>query len=280
VVALPASQNPDGGWPYQHGGLSWTEPTAYALLALMAQRSAAEPIARGLRWLRAAQLADGGWPPQLAVRQSNWVTGVAALLGPVALGEPAYRRSIAWLLQATGEDANPLSRAREFLTGRDRPIPGWSWFPGTSSWVTPTSISMLALRKAQHFEDAPRLRERLNDGASYLLVHMCSGGGWNYGAARALDNDARPYPETTGVALLALTGMNLPNIQKSCAWAVRQLSGCQTSEGQNWLRLGLLAHGQLPTNAVFVPRMPRNIQNVALALLAECAGEGRNPFLE
>ena len=80
--------------------------------------------------------------------------------------------------------------------------------------------------------------------------------------------------------MLALAGMDSPNIRQSCEWAIRQLSVCQTSEGQNWLRLGLLAHGQLPKNAVLVPRMPRNIQNVSLALLAASAGEGRNPFLE
>jgi hypothetical protein len=117
-------------------------------------------------------------------------------------------------------------------------------------------------------------------GAAYLLAHVCSDGGWNHGAARALDYDARSYPETTGVALLALSGSDGPIIRKACGWARAQLPACQTSEGESWLRLGLLAHGQLPPDVAAPERPARTIQNAALALLASAAGEGRNPFLE
>ena len=150
MVSLLVSQNPDGGWPYQRGGPSWTEPTAYALLALMVQGPVAEPAKRGLRWLNAAQLPDGGWPPQPAVRQSAWVTAVVALLGPAAIGWNAYRRSIDWIVQQTGQESSFLSRVQQFLTGniRSDTYDGWPWFPGTSAWVTPTALSILALRKA------------------------------------------------------------------------------------------------------------------------------------
>jgi len=278
--SLLVSQNTDGGWPYQRGGPSWTEPTAYALLALMAQGSVVEPVERGLRWLNAAQRPDGGWPPQPAVRQSAWVTAVAALLGPAALGRDAYRRGIAWIEQQTGEETSFLSRVRQFLTGDSRTDPGWPWFPGNSAWVTPTALSMLALRKAARCADAPQARARLDLGAAYLLAHACSDGGWNHGAARALDYDARSYPETTGVALLALSGKDSPRIRRACKWARAQLSECRTSEAESWLRLGLLAHGQLPPNTPLPARTPRTIQNTALARLASAAAAGRNPFLE
>jgi hypothetical protein len=280
MVSLLESQNPDGGWPYQRGGPSWTEPTAYALLALMTQAPVSEPVARGLRWLGAAQRPDGGWPPQQAVGQSAWMTAVAVLLGPAALGRRAYWRGIDWIVRQSGEDTDFFSRARQFLTGDAQRSPGWPWFPGTSAWVTPTALSMLALRKAARRADSPRIRARLDMGTKCLLQHACSDGGWNYGAARALDYDANSYPETTGVALLALRGQDAPAIRKACSWAQARLPGCRTSEGESWLRLGLLAHGQLPPNAPAPARPPRTVQNAALALLTADAAAGRNRFLE
>jgi hypothetical protein len=281
MVSLLESQNPDGGWPYQRGGPSWTEPTAYALLALMAEGSVVEPVNKGLRWLNAAQLPDGGWGPQPGVRQSTWVTAVATLLGPAAFGGDAYRRGIAWIVQSSGEDTGFLIRVRQVLTGSaPGGDPGWPWFAGTSAWVTPTALSMLALRKAGRCAASPQILARLDMGASYLLAHACSDGGWNHGAARALDYDARSYPETTGVALLALSGKDTPAVRKACRWAQGQLPSCRASEAESWLRLGLLAHGQLPANAPLPARPPRTIQNAALALLASAAATGRNPFLE
>jgi len=280
MVSLLESQNPDGGWPYNRGGPSWTEPTAYALLALIAQRSPPESVHKGLRWLRAAQRPDGGWPPQPLVRQSSWVTAVVALLGPSVLGADAYQRSIGWIARQTGEETSLLVRLQHLVTGDTQGHPGWPWFPGTSAWVTPTALSMLALHKARQILDSPRIRARLDMGAAYLLTHVCSDGGWNHGAARALDYDARSYPETTGVALLALSGKDAPAIRKACQYSRARLSGCGTSEAESWLRLGLLAHGGLPPNPPPPRRTPRNIQSAALALLSAAAVEGHNPFLE
>jgi len=284
MVSLLESQNPDGGWPYQRGGPSWTEPTAYALLALIAQGSVAQPVDRGLGWLKAAQLPDGGWPPQPDIRQSVWVTAIVALLGPAALGGDSYRRGILWIALQTGQDTHFLTRVRQFLTGNPQSYPGWPWYPGTSAWVTPTGLSMLALRLAflqlPRSAESPQIAARHDQGASYLLTHACTDGGWNHGAARVWDYDARPYPETTGVALLALHGQDSPVIRKACRWARAQLSGCRTSEAESWLRLGLLAHRQLPPDAPPPMRPPRTIQNIALALLASAAAAGRNPFLE
>ncbi|MGA2580300.1 MAG: prenyltransferase/squalene oxidase repeat-containing protein [Bryobacteraceae bacterium] len=282
MVSLLVSQNLDGGWPYQRGGPSWTEPTAYALLALIAQGSVVEPVARGLAWLHTAQRSDGGWPPQPSVRQSAWVTAVATMLGPAKLGKDAHRRGVAWIVRQTGEETSFLSRVQQFLTGNAEGYhgcDGWPWFPESSAWVTPSALSMLALRKVAPCADSAQIPARLDKGASYLLQHVCSDGGWNHGGARAMGYDARSYPETTGVALLALRGRDSPAIRRACGWAQARLPACRTSEGESWLRLGLLAHGQLPSN-VPPARPPRTVQDAALALLAWAAVEGRNLFLE
>lgn len=281
---LVECQNRDGGWPYRPGGPSWTEPAAYALLALGAHGPAAEPVERAAGWLRATQRPDGGWAPMPAVRQSTWVSAVVVLLGPAILGEASYRRAVAWLLDQTGAETSFLSRLRTFLSGNQTPpeqrFPGWPWFPGASAWVTPTALSMLALKKAFRVDPSAAIGRRLQMGASFLIRHACSDGGWNYGAPRALGFEARSYPETTGIALLALHGIDSSEAGKACELAKMQLASCQSSEAESWLRLGLMAHRQLPPDAPAPVSTPRTVQNTALALLASAAGQGHNIFLE
>jgi hypothetical protein len=185
-----------------------------------------------------------------------------------------------WIVARTGEDSSLLIRMRQLLTGNSQSSPGWPWFPATSAWVTPTALSILALRKALRFSNSSRIRARLDGGASCLLERVCSDGGWNHGAAQALGYSARSYPETTGVALLALAGRDAPAIRKACNYAHQALENCPTSEGDSWLRLGLLAHGRLPADTAPPARAARTIQNAALALLADSACRGPNPFLE
>lgn len=282
MVSLLAWQNPDGGWPYEKGGPSWTEPTAYAVLALGGETPAVRPVSHALAWLRSLQRDDGGWPPQAVVRQSTWVTAVVVLAGPAALGPEPYRRGIGWILQETGQDTNLWMRARQFLTG-DGAKPefaGWPWFPGTSAWVTPTALSMLALRKALRLEENPAARARLESGASFLLEHAAHDGGWNYGAPQTLGYDAPSYAETTGLALLAMAGRDSPGIRKACHRARQQIATPQASEADSWLRMGLLAHGLLAEDSGIPTAAPRTIQNAALARLVSAARRGHNPLLE
>jgi hypothetical protein len=218
------------------------------------------------------------------VAESTWVTAVATLLGPAALGEPPYRRAIAWLMAQSGRETGWLSRLRLFLLGNppsaEHRLAGWPWYPGTSAWVTPTALTMLALRKTLRWENVPPVHARLEMGSSFLLAHACSDGGWNYGAERVLSYDADSYPETTGVALLALHGSASRQIPKACKLARAYLPVCQTSEAESWLRLGLLAHQQLPPDIAPPMRPQRTVLHAALALLARAAQQGRNIFLE
>ena len=87
---LRAAQNPDGGWGYR-GGASWTEPSAYALLALSEDPSAKEHVRRGIERLKSLQRPDGGWPPRSSVRQSTFVTALA-LLALAGKDQPAAGR--------------------------------------------------------------------------------------------------------------------------------------------------------------------------------------------
>ncbi len=282
---LSRAQNPDGGWGYGAGHLSWTEPTAYALLALMPADDSV--VRRGVRWLLSIQRRDGGWPPAASVDQSTWVTAVAMLALARAGRLPDGSPAIHWLLDQTGKESKWLVRVRQSLLGvRPDQVSGdlgWPWFPGAAAWVTPTAMSILALRYL-HRRGNTSAQDRILEGERFLLSRMCSDGGWNHGSARALGYEAASYPETTGVALLALAGSRLHELSRSVACASKHLAECRSSHGSSWLQLALLAHGQKPGDfgrqATTGIAPPRSLPDIAIAILAERALEGTHVLVQ
>ena len=248
IQLVVTKQNRDGGWPYVRG-TSWTEPTVYAILALLASGELA-PARRGLDWLRAAQLPDGGWPPQTGFDESTWVTALVALLPSGQLGSAVHARAIDWLLDTGGEESSATYRLRMWLLGApqlpDTEFSGWPWIPGTAAWVGPTSLAILALEKEMGRRPSAAIRRRIDQGRRFLLRRMCQGGGWNHGSVRALGYEAVPYPETTGMALAALRGVRSRETEHALNVADRFLGECRSADALNWLRIGLMAHGRLP----------------------------------
>jgi hypothetical protein len=278
IALLIAKQNADGGWPYAHGA-SWTEPTAYAILAALAEGEtrAAE---RGIRWMQLAQRTDGGWPPQLGVDQSTWVSALAALLPAERLGAKAHEAAIQWLLRTSGEETSFVYRLRQWLLGNstapDQEFAGWPWAPGAAAWVGPTALAILALEKEGALRPSPSIRERIESGRRFLLSRTCSDGGWNHGAARALGYELPSYPETTGMALLAMRGVRSGKIERALAAAERFLGECRSTDASNWLRLGLLVHGRLPADCCRRESpAPRTLPEASLEVLAANAENGR-----
>jgi hypothetical protein len=280
---IRAAQNPDGGWPYRKGG-SWTEPTVYALLAHQAGRAAAPRSAEALAWLDAAQRSDGGWTPRRSVDQSTWVTALVALLPPETIGPERHARAVKWLLGQGGMDSSPVFRLGAFLRdgklrdGAD--LNGWPWFPGTAAWVTPTCLGILALKKCYWRRPSTDLRERIDEAQAFLLSRRCADGGWNHGSARSLGYNSDSYPETTGQVLLALAGTDPAKLEESFRLAQRFLREQRSSGGAAWLRLGLLAHQQLPAGAPLFGMPCRTVPDAALTYLAAAAEQGYNVFLE
>jgi len=280
---IQAAQNPDGGWPYRRGG-SWTEPTVYALLAHQAARQTAPRSAAAVSWLGAAQQPDGGWTPRRSVDQSTWVTALAALLPPETIGAQRHARATEWLLHQSGMESSLVFRLGAFLREGKAPggqdLNGWPWFPGTAAWVTPTCLGILALKKCYWRRPSPDLRERVSQAQAFLLSRRCADGGWNHGAARTLGYYVDSYPETTGQALLALAGTDPAKLQESFSRAQRFLREQRSSGGAAWLRLGLLAHQQIPAVAPLFSMPCRTVPDAALTFLAAVAEQGYNVFLE
>ncbi len=279
-----SQQNPDGGWAYGLSGsgkrTSWTEPTVLVLLAqsvngMSPQGGEREIFAGGMRFLRSMEGRDGGFRPQPEVRESTWVTAVAALLPEETLGAERYRRAIDWLKGQTGRESGWSFQLQQRLQGNKADYPrGWPWFPGAAAWVIPTSLGMMAfdraLTRSAQFRDDRELKERLRDGRKYLLSRMCADGGWNHGSNEALGFSGDSYPETTGIALAALKGLPLsPQLEKGKAAARRHLASCRTAEGIAWLRIGLAAQGEKVRSA-YQP-VCRTVMDEALMVLAENA---------
>lgn len=276
-------QNRDGGWAYSGKGRSWTEPTAYVLLAQTATQIDRPSFAAGIEFLRATERPDGGWSPRPDVAESTWVTAVVALLPAEAIGAASMKRALAWLNDHAGEESTRLFRFQQWIHGihGDGSV-GWPWFPGAAAWVTPTSIGILAFEQALARGADTRLRERVSLAREFLVQHMCSDGGWNHGSAHALGHDLNSYPETTGQGLTALRPLpgakDREAIEKAKQAARRHYATCTTAEGLAWLRMGLAAHGEVPParRGLASPPVPRTTLDAALMAIASAS---RNPLL-
>ena len=225
---LLEAQNADGGWGYRCGAQSSVEPTSWVLLALLGIQPGIQPVASqaGVRWLRECQLPDGSWPSFAGQPQGCWATAPASL-ALYAYGDSLdhVARGLQWLAKTWPAEGGLWWRIgakllrRDRVVRQDRSLRGWSWTPGTASWVEPTSCALVALRhipKGLHPREAGprrRLAERM------LYDRMCPGGGWNSGNRLVYGTAGVPRIGPTVWALLALRDYrDRPENRQSLDW--------------------------------------------------------------
>lgn len=279
MIDWKSRQNRDGGWAYNKG-CSWTEPTAFVMLAQTATQIDRPAFEAGLKFLRSTQRRDGGWSPHPDVAESTWVTALATLLPEEAIGADHMKRALAWLEDHTGRESTSSFRFQQWLHGIHENNPaGWPWFPGAAAWVIPTSFGILAFERALARRENRKLRARVDEAREYLAARMCADGGWNHGSSRALGRDGDSYPETTGIGLAAMRTAADVRYKQAVGRAVnaarRHYARCRTAEGLAWLRIGLAAHGEMPPSGSRAP-LPRTTLDAALL---EIASAPRNPLL-
>ena len=214
---LLRAQNPDGGWGYRLGGMSYVEPTAAVLRALT--DSAAR--ARGRDFLLALQHADGGWGIAAPDSESGWMTAWAVrALADFSEARAAVARGVEWLLATEGQRiTDPAARQTIHTLFRiDATLGAWPWQPGDAAWVQPTALTLLALVAAAQ-SDHPRVRE----GVQYLFDRACPDGGWNIGNPWMLDKQIPSTIQDTAVALLALRAVGESSNDARIATAIRFL---------------------------------------------------------
>jgi hypothetical protein len=231
---LANRQNADGGWPASESGESATEPTAWALRALVAAGTAGSNGGATTRsregavgWLVERQSPEGSWPISDRVPERGASTSLAALALAATGDELLLQRSATaaeWLLEHPGKQVswrtrlwlrwNPERNPLEM----DLAVRGWPWMEGMWGWIEPTSTALLLFHRLRDRLDGSRVTAAIADGEAMLLDRTCPGGGWNHGLGRSHDEDLWPYPDTTAFALLALgPGRPEPAIREGLA---------------------------------------------------------------
>jgi hypothetical protein len=208
----------DGGWAYYEGRRSRLEPTSWALLVLA---GATDPVTKrivtgGSSFLRRLQ-GDNGLLVEEGTPGPNLAWNALALLAAVAVhgaaADPLRDGLQAGLLRVKGV----AIEQGEHPVRQDNRLQAWSWTEGTFSWIEPTALGLLALKKSR--ASGPVARTRIAEAEAVIVDRVCDGGGWNYGNAEVLGQDLRPYVPTTALALLAMQDRREhPAVVRSLEW--------------------------------------------------------------
>ena len=184
---------------------------------------------RGSTWLRKAQLRDGSWPAHSGQGEGCWTTALACLALRVQEEvSEAVVRGIAWLCHAWPGEGSLWWRFRHRLLGgptvvrQNLSLRGWSWTPGTSSWVEPTCYALIGLHNLPDAIRPRRAAARRRLGEAMLYDRMCPGGGWNCGNPLIYGVAGEPQVGPTAWALLALQEYrDRTENRKSLDWLAR-----------------------------------------------------------
>jgi hypothetical protein len=169
---------------------------------------------------------------------------------------------------------------------------GWKWTPDTANWVEPTSYALLFLKKylrssvsSREGSSSTDFKLVIAEGESLLYQRMCKEGGWNYGNARVLGEELRPYPLTTAIALIALQDPSNKECQRSLAYLQRAaadersaLALCMAVQCLSLYGIQAERCMQAATVLYNENQFLQNIKTSALALLALQSLNGDNAF--
>jgi hypothetical protein len=238
-------------WGNSPAGQPYVESTALAALALagsLPERGAGPSraaIAAAADWLSDLQQHDGALGIALDLPRPCWTTPLGILVWQAAdRAHRACQKAVAWLLVQQGKVADP---AVSDQFGHDPRIAGWPWVEGTHSWLEPTAMAVLALRRAGRGDN-----ERTRDGERLIRDRVIRNGGWNYGNSTVFGADLRPHPAPTGLALLALAGnddFDSPHVARSCAYLEKVLPTTRAPQSLCFGTLALAAWGRRPAAA-------------------------------
>lgn len=258
--ALVALRNPDGGWPYYRGRRSRLEPTCWAMLAT-GTRFDATPLA--------AWLGDDGLFSEPGAPHANYAfNGLAAMAIGATAAVHVRTRLVSRLAEVRGEAIVGATASRQ-----DSTLQGWSWMPGTFSWVEPTAWCTLALKR---FGRTAASADRIAVGERLLRNRVCADGGWNYGNPEVLGQLLTAHVPPTATAVLALqdhAGDDLVTRAAAFLAAHGPREGSTTSLAMSAIALDVTSRGVPDLRRQLAARAPDaitfgNAANIAMAAVA------------
>ena len=259
---IRAGQNEDGGWGYRPGGASWVEPSAFCAMALLAggDRAAA---GRGLALLKACQNASGGMGVSPKDQGGGWMAYAALLAYHAFDAEAEATRLIGWILgledasrRFAPADIQSIARTYRY----DASIPGWPWTPGTTAWVEPTAMFILALTRAGVASTEPRIQA----GLRLLIDRRVPSGGWNFGNPFSKAHELEATLLSTSLALAALSAAGTPATKPAVEAGLRfieaRLAGDVSTVSLAWTLIALLS---IPAGDRLVPGVSARLAGLA-----------------
>lgn len=240
IGALTKRRTSDGGFAPGDGGEYRPDATAWAALALQVAGGSTKIIVPACQRLVADQRPDGRIAIAPSHPEASWPTIIALLAWRASQTFPPHQeQAVQFLLRSQGKQ--PWYWFKKVIQHNPH-LKGWSWISGTSPWVEPTSLAIIALTLTGH-----ATHPRVTEAGRLLLDRQLPQGGWNYGNTFVFDQELLPNPESTGVALNALPGLaSSQAITASLAYLQSQISPIRTPLALSWGLLGLGAWGLRP----------------------------------
>jgi hypothetical protein len=259
---LVGGRHADGGWPYYRGKASRLEPTAWAVLALAKDSSAADPVSALVRWPH-----DRGLLIEHAGGIPNYTFHALALLALAHAGVE-HQAGTAALLAALGR-VRGIPVEGSFGKRQDNTLLGWSWIAESFSWAEPTAWALLALKKLRK-SGAQVDTDRIDQGERLMINRSCVSGGWNYGNADANGQDLRPYVPTTAVGVLAMQDRSEPEVARSVEYLEQHATSEQSGSALSLaaIALGVSRRNTAPVRAALDKQLDTTLEFGNLAVIA------------
>ena len=232
-------RNADGGWGYALNKASRIEPTCWSLLAMARVSGRPIDVEVLLRWKR-----QDGWFVDVPGAPVNYAFNALA-----ALTLSAHPEGSAHALRIASQllDVRGVKFAQGKEIRQDNSLQAWSWIDATFSWVEPTTMCVLLIKKLRANLPSAAANDRIDIAERMLLDRACAAGGWNYGGSNVYGQELFPYVPTTALGLLAMQDRAKdPIVQRAHQWLQKD---ALTEPSAQALSLALVALSALRTPA-------------------------------
>ena len=230
-----------GGFSPMSGEPFRSDATAWGILALRRLDPRHALLGSARDRLAEIQEQDGRVSIGIGYEEVFWPTALCTLAWSDSQAHDRHRtQGVSFLLRTTGYHR---SRDVDDQAGHDPSILGWPWVGGTHSWIEPTSLAIIALRR-----NGRKNERRVHQAIDMLLDRQLPSGGWNYGNPSAFGKELHPMPESTGAALVGLSGAtSRTTVNLSLDYLLGVVRQLRTPVSVGWALLGLGAWGVWPT---------------------------------